>query len=897
MNKRVLSLLTVLLASAVATFAQAPAEPKSETSAASVDQILVSKPSLTVVRLSNDMTVIVRPLRTTSTVHVQSYVKTGGIYESQWLGAGISHLTEHLVAMGAEHDRDGSAAKDDEAKAQRDDRISRIGGQSNAGTSLDYTTYYISALSTKAGECIDLICEWMARPTFTEADFTREHGVVQRELELGKDSPGRMLWQAHASNAFGSHPAAVPVIGYAKPLAELTYDDVRQYHAASYVPQNMVIVIVGNVEADFAVNRVIKAIGPQRQGRTPSRVLPTVEPFAGVRRLILPNAKVKETTQYTSFQTIPLVHEDLYALDVLSYALTNGRSSRLVERLERQMLVTSISSSSWTPNWGKGLFTFTFKTAPDKADLAEQALMDEIAKVLADGITDQELLRAKRQKVADHVYSQQSAQSIADVIGMDFISTGDAEFSSNYTKRIQQVSAEDVLAVARKYLTPDAMVITRMTPAEQAAATGNAQTSQSPEQPARMITLPNGLRVILKSTSAVELVSMAMVTEGGLMIENDKTNGIGAAMAAMTTKGAGKRNALQIAEFFDHAGGGISGINGNNSFVWQSTVLGDQFDEALDIFADVILKPTFDDSELEILRPNLVQAIRRVDQELIPEAFKHARRLFFNDSPYRMHSAGDETVVASLKTEDLRKWHADHVRAGSSVLSIWGNFDDQAVEKRIVELFGAMPEGKNTLPSLAPVGDFSRQPQVVTTSNVGSAVVVYAPGTTLDNLEDCAAIDVLDTIISGYRLPSGWLHNRLRGRELVYVVHAANWAGLAPGAFMAYAACQPENAPQVVDIITKSLEEAAQYTPTQEEVDRAVNTILTADILDSQSMSELALNSALSELVGRGYNYLDRMNEIYGKVTPQEVRRVGEKYLGGGYFVVVTTNQPAVFGE
>ena len=114
---------------------------------------------------------------------------------------------------------------------------------------------------------------------------------------------------------------------------------------------------------------------------------------------------------------------------------------------------------------------------------------------------------------------------------------------------------------------------------------------------------------------------------------------------------------------------------------------------------------------------------------------------------------------------------------------------------------------------------------------------------------------------------------------------------------MAYAACQPENAPQVVDIITKSLEEAAQYTPTQEEVDRAVNTILTADILDSQSMSELALNSALSELVGRGYNYLDRMNEIYGKVTPQEVRRVGEKYLGGGYFVVVTTNQPAVFGE
>lgn len=76
-----------------------------------------------------------------------------------------------------------------------------------------------------------------------------------------------------------------------------------------------------------------------------------------------------------------------------------------------------------------------------------------------------------------------------------------------------------------------------------------------------------------------------------------------------------------------------------------------------------------------------------------------------------------------------------------------------------------------------------------------------------------------------------------------------------------------------------------------------MNTILTADILASQSMSNLALNSALSELVGRGFDYLDRMEELYNRVTPQDVKRVGEKYLGRGYFVVVTTNQPDIFGS
>ena len=137
--------------------------------------------------------------------------------------------------------------------------------------------------------------------------------------------------------------------------------------------------------------------------------------------------------------------------------------------------------------------------------------------------------------------------------------------------------------------------------------------------------------------------------------------------------------------------------------------------------------------------------------------------------------------------------------------------------------------------------------------------------------------------------PEGWLHRELRGKQLVYVVHAYNWAGLAPGAFAVYAACQPDKAGEVVQIIEAKLDKASQYAPDPKEVDLAVNSILTAEILDKQEMSSLAMSAALDELYDLGYDFRGRLEKLYRQVTPQDVLRVGRKYLGKGYVTTVTT--------
>ncbi len=847
---------------------------------------------VTIEHLPNGATIIVKTSRSSPVVTVRGYVRAGGLYEREYLGCGISHLTEHLVAMGAEHHMEGQPSAQEEWSA-KPDRVRQIGGQANAYTSLDHTCYHISAESSKVFECIDLITDWLVRPEISEADFKREHGVVQREIEMGADSPGRQMWYAHSADVFTTHPAAVPVIGYVEPLSKLTYADFQAYHARMYAPQNMVFVVVGDVDAAAVAAHLRKKLADAPRGRAVDLSLPPVPPITGVRRRTESMPTLRETLQRMSFQTIPLVHEDLYALDLASYVLTAGPASRLVQRIERaEKLVTAISSSSWTPAWGKGVFSISFTCDSDKADAAERAVLRELGVLIDGGVTADELARAKRQKLADWVHSQQSVESQADTIGRDYLSTGDVAFSAAYTQRILSVTAEQVRRAAAKYLTFDNMVITRLTPPLRAPASAPAERADAAEA-AEVFTLPNGLRVVLQPippAGGKGLVSMALVCKGGLLAETRDTNGLGALMTALSTKGAGDLTAKDIAAFFDSAGGSISANCGNNTFYWQATVLDDSFERALEILGLVVQQPTFSEAELEILRPLQLAAIERIDQQWQGQLNAYFRRQFFQDAPYAMQSVGSEEVVAAATPRQIADHHAASIRAGSSVLSIVGSFDPAVARSAVERIFAALPPGKVDLdlPSQRRVAARGEQ-HLLQTDKPVAGIIVAAAGMRVGDLDDRMAMAVLDTIISGYQMPSGWLHNELRGKQLVYMVHAYNFVGLAPGAFVTIAACQPDKAGQVLQVIRRDLAKAAGYLPSEAEVAEAVNVILTAELLDNQSAESLALSSALDELYGMGYDWRWRMADRYRAITPAEVQAVARKYLGGGLVTVVVS--------
>ena len=889
--------ILVLILTSSTGLAQAPAAtmPATATATTSVPALpevaeqVIAEDNIIVTRLSNGLTVIIKPHRAAPVVAVYCYVHTGSMYEKEWLGCGLSHLTEHLVASGEAEEGNTS-----EGRRQLARRVAVIGGVYNAFTSIDWTNYHISAAAGKAMDCVDLVCEWMARPEITPGDFDREHGVVQRELEMGKDSPNRRLNEAHSLNVYGPHPAAVPVIGLAAPLRDVTFQDMLAYHKRMYVPGNMVFCVVGDIDAKAVIERIRRGFAGCEGGRVPDHSLPAVQPVLQVRRAVVPMRAMKEAMQTMSFQTVSLLHEDLYALDLLSTVLGEGGDNRLKNDILRdKKLVTSISSGSYTPSWGRGEFEISFRSRPDQADAAEKAILAELKNIVERGVSEDELARAKRQKAADLVESRQTVDSIARTLATDYLATGDVTFSAHYVKRIQAVTVDQIKAAAARYFAFDRLIVTRMVPAEKFSL-GAAATQAGQSSAAAMFTLPNGLRVVLKPVGGVGLVSMALLTKGGLMLETPPNNGMGNLMTSLCTKGAGGRTAEQIAAFFDQAGGGIGASCGNNTFTWQATVLDDSFEQALDIFADCVIRPTYAAKELEIAKPIASAAIDKIEENWQPQLMRYFRDEFFKDcGPYAMLPSGNKEAVAEATPESLKEYHAQCLKGGDSVLAVFGQFDAAVAKAKIEKLFADVPPGKVEVPSgKARKVDAAGEMHVLPTKNEVAAVVVALPGMTIDNLADKFPIDVLDTIISGWMLPSGWLHDELRGKQLVYVVHAYNWPGLMPGAFITYAAGQPDKAAEVVAIIKKNLSKAASYKPTQEEIDEAVNSILTAELLGNQSMSSLAMQAGLDELYGFGFDFHSKLESNYRKVTPDDVLRAAKKYLSQGTVVTVTTPKP-----
>ena len=409
------------------------------------------------------------------------------------------------------------------------------------------------------------------------------------------------------------------------------------------------------------------------------------------------------------------------------------------------------------------------------------------------------------------------------------------------------------------------------------------------------IAIEYGLTVVLSATDSVDLVSMNLSALGGVLAEAPPTNGLGTLMTQLSLKGAGGRSAEEIAEFFDRAGGAIAAQCGNNAFMWEATVLKAEAPEALAILADVVARPTFAQEELAKLRPTVLAGIAHIDEEWASQMQRHFRRSFFGDSPLALMPIGSAAVVKAADRDAVAAHHRQHVKAGSAVLSVFGNFNVQEMRRAVEEHLAELPAGKAELPippARAVAGPGERH--VLATGNQQAAIMIGWPGMRATEAADVDAITVLDTIISGYQLPRGWLHDQLRGAQLVYVVHAYNWAGWAPGAFVVYAATQPDKARQVIATIRRLVERAVKKSFDAAQINLAVNMILTAELLENQTMRALAQQSSLDELYGFGYDYHRTLEPRLRAITPADLRRVAEKYLAGPAVETITMPRPEV---
>lgn len=881
---------------------------------------IVSSPDEVIAVLANGTTVICRRVASPA-VSVRGYCYTGGVFEGKWLGGGLSHLLEHLVAGGSNEKR---------TEQENRDLLQKIGNDSNAYTTDDHTAYFINTTTENMEAAVDLVCNWMLGAKITPEEYRREYLVVQRELEMGKGEPDRVFYYMTVANRYRVSPARVPVIGYQEVIQGLSRDDVYEYFKLAYVPNNLVFSIAGDIDPEKMLAAVKQQVKHAKPGRDFSRDIPAEPKVVSPRTLVGTFAGLGQAKLQLAFPTVQLQHEDLYALDLLATALGGGESSLFTETLrDKKELVSAVSVLSWTPSYADGAFQIDMEVDAEKVPAATVAALELIEQIKTDGVDEKRLARAKTQMRANRVKGMQTAEDVASLLAVDYMSTGDAHFNKHYVERIEKVTPEQIKAVAAKYFDKQKLLTTALLPAEFAPTLPKAEQLLRPATPATTqpaanaadgqvvkIDLDENTVLLTKRITTTPLVVMQMYSLGGLTAEDEKTNGLGNLTMQMLARGTRKHTAQEISAFWDSIGGDFEASCANNSWLWSATCLKADVPKAYDMFADIVNNPSFPDTELNQVKTRVLAAIQGQDADWTNQAFRFFKESYYHrKSPYRFMITGTAANVESFTSAQVRKHYETSIIPRKKVIAIFGDIDLSAVEamvrktplgrtdRKVIEEWGTIiPEskGNGTKPAeksvespLAGLVSVEKVALNKTSQELAGIVIGYRADTVVGKPENFP-IAVGDTMASGYRYGAGYLYEILRGLGLVYVVHGQNMPGRndsLPGTFLVYAGCEPDKVDEVVDVILENIARL-QGSPADVNEDwfkRSKELIVVAEALENQTPAQQATQAALDELYGLGYNWHQSFSERIRKVTLDDVRKVAAARLAS---CVVTVSTP-----
>ncbi|MFO8012550.1 MAG: pitrilysin family protein, partial [Phycisphaerae bacterium] len=293
-----------------------------------------------VTRLDNGLRVIVRERHLGGMAAFRVYVGAGSLNEGRYMGAGASHFLEHLVSGGTTADR---------TEAEIREALQAVGAQTNAHTSKQFQCFHGQVAGEHVDTLIEVLGDYVIHAEIPQAEFDREREVIQREIERALADPRRRLWYLADETLFSHHPARHPVLGHLDAFRGLTRDDLLAFYRETFVPDNAVVVAVGDFDGRAVLETIRRTFGGWERRPFRPTVLPDRRDLTGPRRGEV-GMDVESVRSIIEFPSIPLTHPDLYPLDILAFILGEGRASRLVSDLrERRGLVQSISVASYTP--------------------------------------------------------------------------------------------------------------------------------------------------------------------------------------------------------------------------------------------------------------------------------------------------------------------------------------------------------------------------------------------------------------------------------------------------------------------------------------------------------------------------------------------------------------------
>jgi zinc protease len=406
--------------------------------------------------LDNGLVVLTKELHTSPIVTSMIWYRVGSRNEE--LGqTGKSHFLEHMLFKGTDRFK----------KGQIDLLTLKNGGSNNAFTSQDFTAYYFNFASDRWNIALEIEADRMVNCNFDPEEFEAEKKVVIEELKGGLDSPWGLLMQEVNAAAYKVHPYRNPIIGWLSDVERATAEEQQAYYQRNYQPNNAILSIAGDFETDRVLDQVAKQFGGIPGGRR-SEAVSINEPVQKGEKRILVRWRSRVPRIAIAYHAPSIAAADSYALQLLGIILTEGKSSRLYQRLvERDQTVTFVSA-----DYGESKDPTLFHIRAEgrgqhSAEEIEASIYDELRRIISDGVTEAELDRAKHQIQAHFVLSRERTADQAMLFGQIESLCG-LSYIDTYIRRITAVTPAEVSAVCASvlgadnrtvgYLVPDGMV-------------------------------------------------------------------------------------------------------------------------------------------------------------------------------------------------------------------------------------------------------------------------------------------------------------------------------------------------------------------------------------------------------------------------------------------------------
>ena len=846
------------------------------------DKVLALEGKLNRFTLSNGLEVFVKEDHARKVASIQLWVMVGSADEEA-RERGISHLLEHMAFKGTDRRGVGKIAAEVEA----------LGGEINAYTSWDETVYYITAPSHSVSQALDILTDAVLKPKIDQTELEKEKLVVLEELMDSEERPERKASKLLMKTAYHTSPYQYPIIGFKETVENISRDDIVSFRKKWYVPENMFLLVVGDVDTDKLLpelEKLTQDLKPTGFFRPPRPVEPSQRE---IRASLLRDNNARETRLHIAFHIPAIKSNDVNALDLVGDILGARDSSRLVQSLKKdKALVNSISAYAMTPK-DPGLMVVSATLDAKNLEVVTKNIMEEIARLAKEPPTADELERAKVHIESQHIYARETVQGMSRSIGSFRADMGDAYYEEKYLTMIRAVTPEEISQAAKSYLFAPNVAISVLLPAESAKDFDVASLvpvvesfgtlpkatagDNGAQYKAHETTLPNGIKVVLLRDDSNPVVSLRIAHQGGKRYETRETEGIMNFIAQMLPKGAGSLDETQLFNKVEDMGGRLAGFSGQDSFGLSATFFSRFLDEGLDLLATIHKDPTFPTDKLDRERALIINRIKTEPDRPIQYAFSELNKVLFKDHPYGFNKEGSLATVAGFSSADLKDTYRRFAVPENTVITVVGEMDPEKTLKKITELFGSIPASKFTPPSVpaeAPLKGVNEKtiaiPRAKAHIAVGfPAVSFYDP--------DRYALDVLNNLLSGQ---GGRLFLQLRDREsLAYVVASFVRPGVEPGLFGFYIACDTSKIDNAVDGLFREIARVRTDSLTEKEVQDSINNLVGNHLINLQSSWSRSENSALNTLYGLGYNYDTEYVKKVSKVTLEDVKRVADKYL------------------